>query len=128
MKNKISYFDYAGNIEKEYIPSAFVSKDTRVELGGKEFLTCYADFYNDSELRDISYSKFYNYLSSTGYNSTAREIYAFSTRDILHIDNEATDLMSQLIVAAVIIAVLMIASCLVIVNSFPGLSEKIGAL
>lgn len=118
LKNKINTITFTSGIDEDKIPSAFVCKDTLVELGGKENLVCYANFKSGGTSR-ANFEKWEKYLEGVGYKNTDRAYAITSDNDVKYTnDNDATDMQGTVIYAIIIISVLMLASCLSIVNAF----------
>lgn len=118
LKNKINTITFTSAIDEDKIPSAFVCKDTLVELGGKENLVCYANFKSGGTSR-ANFQKWEKYLDGVGYKNTDRAYAITSDKDVKYTnDNDAYDMQGTVIFAIIIISVLMLASCLSIVNAF----------
>lgn len=118
LKNKINTITFTSTIDEDKIPSAFVCKDTLVELGGKENLVCYANFKSGGTSR-ANFQKWEKYLDGVGYKNTDRAYAITSDNDVKYTnDNDAYDMQGTVIYAIIIIAVLMLASCMSIVNAF----------
>lgn len=118
LKNKINTITFTSGIDEDKIPSAFVCKDTLVELGGKENLVCYANFKSGGTSR-ANFEKWEKYLEGVGYKNTDRAYAITSDNDVKYTnDNDAYDMQGTVIFAIIIISVLMLASCLSIVNAF----------
>lgn len=118
LKNKINTITFTSAIDEDKIPSAFVCKDTLVELGGKENLVCYANFKSGGTSR-ANFQKWEKYLDGAGYKNTDRAYAITSDKDVKYTnDNDATDMQGTVIFAIIIISVLMLASCMSIVNAF----------
>lgn len=99
----------------ESVPSAFVYSGAETELGGKEGLCCYMNYSRISTPTDTTgYGRFRDYLNEKGYE---REAWT----DVLQNDNYLfwnTSAATTSIFAVILIGVLLIASCLGIVNTF----------
>ena len=118
LKNKINTITFTSGIDENKIPSAFVCKDTLVDLGGKENLVCYANFKSGGTSR-ANFEKWEKYLDGIGYKNTDSAYAITSDNDVKYTnDNDATDMQETVIFAIIIISVLMLASCLSIVNAF----------
>ena len=118
LKNKINTITFTSAIDEDKIPSAFVCKDTLVELGGKENLVCYANFKSGGTSR-ANFQKWEKYLDGVGYKNTDRAYAITSDKDVKYTnDNDAYDMQGTVIFAIIIISVLMLASCMSIVNAF----------
>ena len=118
LKNKINTITFTSGIDEDKIPSAFVCKDTLVEPGGKENLVCYANFKSGGTSR-ANFQKWEKYLDGVGYKNTDRAYAITSDKDVKYTnDNDAYDMQGTVIFAIIIISVLMLASCMSIVNAF----------
>lgn len=118
LKNKATYISFTSGVNMDGVPSAFVCKNTQVELGGREGLTCYARLYDNKE-NSAGFKKLDDYLLSIEYTTTANPIATFSNNAIYHTnDNDSYDMVYQIVFLIIIVAVLMLASCLIIINAF----------
>lgn len=102
---------YAEQIVK-IIPAAYVCPNTLPEPGGKESLTAYAVYYDTSE--DI-YSRMFDFFDSAGIN------YEMSANiDIVRMNTSYSFGMgdNNFVLMVFFSIILMLVSCLVIVNSF----------
>lgn len=118
LKNKVNYITFASGIDEIDIPSAFVCKDTAVELGGKEKLVCYTNFKTGGVSR-ANWKKWDKFTESINLDYTERDFAIISHHDVLYTnDSDAYDMQANIIFVIIIIAVLMLAACLSIVNAF----------
>lgn len=118
LKNKAPYISFTSGVNMDGVPCAFVCKNTAVELGGREGLTCYARYYDNRET-ESNYKKLEDYLLSIEYTTTANPIATFSNNAIYHTnDSDTYDIVYQIVFLIIIVAVLMLASCIIIINAF----------
>lgn len=118
LKNKVNNIKFVSGIDEMDIPSAFVCKDTVVELGGKEKLVCYANFKTGGVSR-ANWQKWDKFTESINLDYTARDYAILSHHEVMYTnDNDAYDMQNNIIFVIIIIAVLMLAACLSIVNAF----------
>lgn len=118
LKNKANYISFSGGIETGNIPSAFVCSDTPVEPGGKEKLVCYADFKSGGK-SNSNYKKMEAFLTSIGYEPTQRAFAVISDREVMYTnDNTAYAMQETVIFTIIVVAVLMLVSCIAIINAF----------
>lgn len=118
LTNKVNNIDFTSGIDTEDIPSAFVCKDTLIELGGKENLVCYANFKNGGT-SSANYKKWEAFLNSLGYEETYRAYAVVSDKDVMYTNDNTADAMQETVIFTIIIvAVFMFASCMAIINAF----------
>lgn len=116
LENKLNTVSFISVIDEKTLPSVFVCKDTLTDIGGKEGLVCYANFKNGVK----SYSNYENliqYLESIGCNYNQYAI--TSAKSVMETnDDTALNIQETAIFAILIVVVLLIASCLSVVNAF----------
>jgi putative ABC transport system permease protein len=118
LQNKVNYITFTSTIDEENIPSAFVCQNSKVDLGGKENLICYANFKN-GEYSIADYKKLKKYLDSIGYENSNKTVAYISTSNVYYTnDNDAYNMQTSIVFIIIIIAVLMFVSCLGIINAF----------
>lgn len=101
----------------EYIPACFVSQNTSVELGGKERTLCYHSRPNigSSAKEWANYdAKEYDYFSNHNYNYHKEIIGGYSTLIL----GAGTEISGDVNFMSILSIVLMLASCLAIINAF----------
>lgn len=117
LKDKYSYVSGRLYMPKfEYIPSAFVCKNTDIEPGGKEKVICYGQFFDNRETKH-NLRKLCAFLESNGHEEIE------SIKNCLYFDASNTipgdiDIAENGAFSIAIVTVMLIASCLVIANSF----------
>ena len=102
------------------IPAAFVSDEEEVKIGGKEILSVYFDFtsrYLRSDRGAEVYSILYAVFGREEINEKHLDV-PISLRYNNGSDYEQSSMQSTVSVAVVLAAVLMIASCIGIINAF----------
>lgn len=100
---------YADNYGTELIPAVFVAPDTLTEAGGKERLAAYA-ILNDNNVRQSGLGMLYDYINDA---DVMEVVYEINSNNFLINAFDGNNYYS-----IIIAAVLMITSCLIIVNSF----------
>lgn len=114
-QNMITY--YQSDFLTEAVPAIFVAQNTGVDPGGKERTLCYysrPDIGNGKKAWDVYSNKEYNYYLSHNYNYTKEIIGSWETLVL----GTGTNISSDLNYTAILSIVLMLASCLAIINSF----------
>lgn len=115
LKNRRNYLKNAHGGNNDLIPAAYVAKNTKVNLGGKETLAAYLDLYNNSDAVRETFRKEYC-DNPSGYNA---DIIWFNEYDILYMGtNESFNVQQTVSFAVIMAAVLTLVSCTGIVNSF----------
>ncbi len=112
LRNKKSNITAGQGLGKTSLPAAFVCDGEKTDLGGKECLVCY--------IEDIADKPFSEDAPLTYFLHTKidfPDMYAVSFGDIFDYGN-GYELYDIIIFAVIIVLVLMIASCMGIINSF----------
>lgn len=113
LKNKRSNLKAMDAGEKSFIPAAFVADNTKPDLGGKEALCSYFNLYDDTQKTSLAFDEYR--MANLQQNKT---IWLTGREIINRGDQNGWDLVESAIFAALIIAVLMLISCIGIINAF----------
>lgn len=108
LKNKRSNFAKEDSDANTYLPAGFVCDGEKIDLGGKENLVCYFNRSNDN------YEKFDDF---TQKNDILRYLLFVSTDNFFSYA-DGYEKAQPIIFAVIIIAILLFASCIAIVNAF----------
>lgn len=113
LKNKRSNLKVVDAYEKSFIPAAFVADNTKTDLGGKEALCSYFNLYDNTQKTARAFDEY------RMANLEQKETIWLTGREIVERgDQNGWDLVERAIFAAIIIAVLMLISCIGIINAF----------
>lgn len=112
-RNKKSNLDDASRA-MDFIPSAFVSDSSVIDAGGREMLVAYIT--ENRNKRDLSAETFYGvtYNNTTGLENENLIFASFYSQS----GDEADDLKSTVAFVVILAVVLLIASCMGIINAF----------
>lgn len=113
LKNKRSNLKAMDTSEASFIPAAFVADNTKPDLGGKEALCSYFNLYDDTQKTSLAFDEYR--MANLQQNKT---IWLTGREIIDRGDQNGWDLVESAIFAALIIAVLMLISCIGIINAF----------
>lgn len=113
LKNKRSNLKVVDAYEKSFIPAALVADNTKTDLGGKEALCSYFNLYDNTQKTARAFDEY------RMANLEQKETIWLSGREIIDRgDQNGWDLVERAIFVAIIIAVLMLISCIGIINAF----------
>jgi len=113
LKNRVNNYTFSSGVESKSLVTAVVSQDTKIDAGGKEKLNLLFDFPKDNQSTRKAFQKFYNDkgLYEKIVNITDTEIFYTN-------DSTGYDMLLEIVFISIIVAVLMLASCLSIINAF----------
>lgn len=118
LENKANNICFSSGLDSADVPSAFVGSSATVDLGGKEKLVCYGDFY-DENITQESYKKVEKFFVNNSIENFGRYFFIVSENEAFHLNEDtATDVTFQVVFIIVVAAVLMLSACLFIVNAF----------
>ncbi len=120
-ENKYSNIaNYGVDVKKQDLQSGYVYDGDEAAPGGKEKIALYTDFDYGSKRNDYdNYNKLYDLMTENGISSISTVTLPDSVLSTLsYSDGGAESMMKTAVLASVLATVLMIASCVGIVNAF----------